>query len=333
MDLFFIIPILFTIVSSNAFYISHSYTTKSDQKVTGDESSRLGYTSLWHSKNASNILSEKKYQALPRLYVGSSKYTSCKKFETLLSKESRLLLDPNQAHYVTRVMRIDGKRRSELRIFDGCSGEWLAKVENLRDNRGRGDVYVQCNQQLRLQPVREATEDSAPWLIFAPLKKARTKLLVEKCTELGTGRFLWINTDRTDSSSLRDCQDGQEKLAAQVIEASEQCERLTLPILSNFVQEKYQGQSAVYSVSQFLDYWQEEAGCRTLLICRERSSKSVPILKILMDDCSKVAFLIGPEGGWSAEEEACFEKAEAKGKVYSVSLGSSVLRAETAAIA
>mmetsp|Transcript_24829 Transcript_24829/g.37740 ORF Transcript_24829/g.37740 Transcript_24829/m.37740 type:complete len:350 (-) Transcript_24829:316-1365(-) len=330
MSLFFTLYLIASILS-NTFCFDYRYAIKSVHKIIGCEcSSRC--KSLWCSKNLLDVSSEETYQTLPRLYVGSLELRVGETFEPILSKESRLLLDPNQAHYVTKVMRIDGRRRSQLRIFDGNSGEWLAKIDDCRDKRGRGDVFVQCQQQLRLQPPK-VTDECAPWIIFAPLKKARTKLLIEKCTELGSGRFLWIKSDRTDSNSLRDCQDGQEKLMSQIVEASEQCERLTLPHLSNFVEEETQTQNGPYSVSQLLDYWQGEAEDRALLICRERSPKAGPILSNLMNGPSKVAFLIGPEGGWSPEEEACFEKAEGKGAICSVSLGSSVLRAETAAIA
>jgi RsmE family RNA methyltransferase len=48
---------------------------------------------------------------------------------------------------------------------------------------------------------------------------------------------------------------------------------------------------------------------------------------------SPVAFLVGPEGGWSAGEQALLDEQEvASDRIHSVSLGDLVLRAETAAM-
>ena len=86
---------------------------------------------------------------------------------------------------------------------------------------------------------------------------------------------------------------------------------------------------------------------RVLLICRERGGSGpdggggavVPVLRALRGN-DRVAFLVGPEGGWSAEEESFFDEicsvygggggGGAAAPVRCVSLGPSVLRAETA---
>ena len=64
--------------------------------------------------------------------------------------------------------------------------------------------------------------------------------------------------------------------------------------------------------------------------CRAPSLSNVaPVLDILPGN-KKVAFMIGPEGGWSLEEEDLFDNVCNEQSVRCVSLGSSVLRAETA---
>ena len=60
------------------------------------------------------------------------------------------------------------------------------------------------------------------WLVFAPLKRERIDLLVEKATELGCRRLQPIFTQHTAVSRVN-----VERLAAHVIEAAEQTERLT----------------------------------------------------------------------------------------------------------
>ena len=56
------------------------------------------------------------------------------------------------------------------------------------------------------------------WLIFAPIKKARTDFIVEKAAEMGAARILPVQTDFTNSDRIR-----QDRLQAHAIEAAEQC--------------------------------------------------------------------------------------------------------------
>jgi 16S rRNA (uracil1498-N3)-methyltransferase len=69
-----------------------------------------------------------------------------------------------------------------------------------------------------------------------------------------------------------------------------------------------------------------EAGVRLLLNENERAKK---ICVALEKNSSEVAFAVGPEGGWTDEELAQFDAAGWQ----SVTLGTTILRAETAAIA
>ena len=98
-------------------------------------------------------------------------------------------------------------------------------------------------------------------------------------------------------------------------------------------------------VKQWCVDWDEKKEKRVLLICRERGdygqdddgARIVPVLQALNDN-KHVSFIIGPEGGWSQDEEDLFDKVCSEysgmqnGPVQCVSLGSSVLRAETASM-
>ena len=271
-------------------------------------------------------VTEEKYTTLPRLYVGPP-LTGIAIVQPPLTQGFRLELSSDQAHYVTKVMRIDGKKKSRLRLFDGRSGEWLGQIQ-VMGNRKQVDVCATCIHQLQPQSGNE----EGPWVLFAPLKKPRVKLMLEKCTELGAGRFIAIQTDRTDLSSSRELLSSMDKFAMQIVEAAEQCERLTLPTLSGQIDPERADGGTLLSLQELLSSWEINAGERQLLICRERSTIAVPLLKMLQDLNMKVAFLIGPEGGWSAEEEDLFEMQRSNSMMHFVSLGSNVLRAETAAI-
>lgn len=147
-------------------------------------------------------------------------------------------------------------------------------------------------------------------------------------------------TERADPSSVRDVTRDLEKLTAQTVEASEQCERLTVPPLSICISD---GKAEdPWDLPMLLKEWSSNEAFRDkhLLICRERTaSGSVPVLNMLENLCTGdtstvIAFVVGSEGGWSLLEEAlCDEYASSCDNIHCVSLGSLVLRAETAAIA
>lgn len=297
-------------------------------------------------------------------------------------------LSPEQTHYLTKVMRYLKKNKKQkdgrddmlsekdcIRVFDGRNGEWLARVsvspqhqedvnsidigKRTKRKREITSLMAECIVQLSLQTC----QDDAPWVLFVPLKKQpRMKLMIEKCTELGVGRMIPVVSDRSawmvssNNDDLDVLYGGNsdeenvfEKLELQAIEAAEQCERLSIPIITNEVSLGVQDGEAndrVWSVESLIEEWcrgWEErdvtADKRRLLVCRERGNdgtegKVLPVIQALHDN-PRVAFLVGPEGGWSPEEEAMFDSTCTKyqGKdspVQCISLGSSVLRAETA---
>ncbi|KAK1737161.1 rRNA methyltransferase, RsmE family, partial [Skeletonema marinoi] len=339
----------------------------------------------------------KKCWNLPRLYVGTHSVAT-------LTAGASIGLSQEQTHYLTKVMRLLKKKRQKstddnndvtvdrdcIRIFNGCDGEWLAKVHVLEQNGDestsdgnknkrkrrqsrQGDITLvaECIHQLRMQDIDK--DAARPWLLFAPLKKqSRMKLLMEKCTELGTGRIIPVVSDRTEGSAVlsllgsaaletdqvygtkRSSSDNDmsfEKLEMQAIEASEQCERLSIPCISKDVGLPLPDEglgSALWRVQDVVEQWAGgwEEQKRVLLICRERCSEEnvsdgkaivLPLLHALHSNI-QVAFLVGPEGGWSVEEEALFDGICSKynnedgAPVKCVSLGTSVLRAETASI-
>ena len=325
---------------------------------------------------------------------GIFRSTETKTSVPTLGEGVKVQLTPDQSHYVSNVMRLfkKGKKKAEkrviadgdtctvdvsqcVRIFDGKNGEWLARVSAIqhdvqedenqqqqqqqqqqhRRKRKRDttpSLYAECLHQLRTQETRQS-----PWVFFAPIKKHRAKLMIEKCTELGAGKFVPIITERTDSSAVSACIgssgssrgkdggmqsfEGLEKLVIQALEASEQCERLSVPcVLPSAVPTG--NKDNLWDTEALLKNWCNNdasvAQNRILLICRERRSEDTcTILSTRLRDggyADGVAFLIGPEGGWSPEEEALFDQyqEDAPLLVQGVSLGSYVLRAETAAI-
>lgn len=209
-------------------------------------------------------------------------------------------LDEAQAHYLFGVMR-EGPG-SRLLVFNGRDGEWLAEVAEAGKRRGA----LTC-----LERVREQTAPADLWLLFAPVKKARTDMIVEKAVELGAGRLVPVATDHTSSERLR-----RDKAEAHVRGAAEQCGALTLPEVAEMT-----------PLARLLARWPEG---RRLLWADERASSASPVARLAAAGAGPWAILVGPEGGFSEEERAVLRAAPF---VVPVSLGPRILRAETAAIA
>ena len=213
-----------------------------------------------------------------------------------LTEAGQVLLDPAQANYVGNVMR--KSVGDELLLFDGASGEWLARVAEA--GRKRMTLAV----ERRTRPL-ETLPDLL--LAFAPVKRAATDWLVEKATELGVARLQPVATRRTVTERVR-----PERLEAIAIEAAEQCSRTSLPELADLV-----------PLARFLETI--EPG-RTLYFADEQGGS--PVAGAFRR--GPAAILVGPEGGFAEEERSAIR---ALPTAVAVSLGPRILRAETAALA
>ena len=209
-------------------------------------------------------------------------------------------LNEKQAHYLKNVMRLGSG--DALLIFNGRDGEWRATVDDL----GRRDGSLRVGDL-----VRAHIDEPDLWLVFTPIKKARLDVLIEKAAELGAARLVPVLSERT---SVRDI--NGPRAQALVIEAAEQCGRMTVPAVA-----------PIAPLTAVLDAWPED---RCLMFCDE-SGAGAPIATALAAEApGPWAVLIGPEGGFSAAERAAIA---ARPFALPVSLGPRVLRADTAAIA
>lgn len=228
--------------------------------------------------------------------------TSEKKWPRLWSEETlqqggSITLQDEQIHYLKTVMRRpDG---SMLRLFNGRDGEWSAKL--IFD--GKKSAHLEVEQQLKTQ----RPSGKIVHLIFTPLKKDRLDFLIEKAVELGVTHLHPVVTQQT---VIRDI--NEQRLRAQIIEAAEQCERLDCPQLH-----------PLEPLESLLQKWD---GATALFAALERSDAKPLAVQNLQ---SPVALLIGPEGGFSEPEREMIMNNK---KIIPVTLGDTILRAETAAL-
>ncbi len=208
-------------------------------------------------------------------------------------------LSRDQAHYLFGVMRL--AKGGAVALFNGRDGEWQAEVAQA----GRRGGLLTCTRQ-----SRDLQMPCDLWLIFAPIKKARTDFIVEKATELGAARILPVQTAFTNAERIR-----QDRLQAHAVEAAEQCGGTFVPEVAGLIR-----------LDRLLDGW---SGDRRLLFCDEAELGRAPALP--RDRAGQPwAILIGPEGGFSPAERA---RLSALPYAHTVSLGPRILRADTAAVA
>jgi 16S rRNA (uracil1498-N3)-methyltransferase len=223
-----------------------------------------------------------------RLYVGAP-----------LGACERLEATEGQAHYLLHVMRANTGDRVSL--FNGCDGEWLARVAEVTKRR----CTFECERQTR--PQQGAVD---LWLCFAPIKKTPVDYLAQKATELGVSVLQPALTRRTIVTRVN-----TDRMRANAVEAAEQSDRLTIPEVRQPV-----------PLDRLLAAWPAD---RSLLFCDE-AGEAPPIATALRAASGAWAVLTGPEGGFDPAERMAIRTLP---YVIPVSLGPRILRADTAALA
>ena len=220
--------------------------------------------------------------------------------DAALGPGAEVPLASQQAHYLFNVMR--AAHGTQVAVFNGRDGEWIADVT--RTGRLGGSVACRALGKPQRRPPDL-------WLVFAPIKKARTDFIVEKAAELGAARVLPVFTRHSNTGRIQ-----TERLRAHAIEAAEQC-----------------GETYVLDIAQpvrldaLLDAWDP---ARRLLFCDEARTAAPAAAALAAAAPGPWAIVIGPEGGFAPEEAA---RLRALPFVLPVTLGPRVLRADTAAVA
>lgn len=219
--------------------------------------------------------------------------------EAPLSEGADHIVSESLHHYLKNVMRLE--EGAQLRAFNGKDGEFLSIIAEM----GKKRTVLKFQKLLKTQSIIHRRVH----LLFTPLKKERMDWLVEKSVELGTTDLHPIITQNTDIRKIN-----EEKISAQMIEAAEQCERMDIPTLH-----------PAQDIWKILAAWD----AKTPIFAAIERVEAQSIGQSIPND-GDIAFLIGPAGGFTAEEK---EKLQNIGFITPVSLGNTILRAETAAIA
>ena len=204
------------------------------------------------------------------------------------------------ADHLIRVLR--ARVGQEFDIATGAAVRH-GRILSIQDNR----VEFELGEEISSSPTLALT------LFLAIFKFDRMEWAIEKCTELGVSRIVPVIARRTDAHLASAAIKRAERWHRIALQAAEQSRRATPPEIAAPIKL----QEAVA----------QPAALRIVLAESERQTLLSDLLT--SHEHGGIALAVGPEGGWTEEELNLFQKSG----WLSASLGSTILRAETAAIA
>ena len=222
--------------------------------------------------------------------------------EKQISQNLMIYIKEKQHHFLKNVLRV--KLNDVINVFDGITGEWRSKVISISKDKTALKIE---------KKIRELETQPDIWLIFAPIKLFRLNIIIQKAVELGVSKFVPCKTEFSNFDKLN-----YKNLELNAIEAAQQCERLDIPKIEKIIK---------------LDALIKELpDDRALVFCDESDTNLPSIydeLRLNLNNYSRWSVIIGPEGGFSNEERELIKKQK---NVLRVTLGSRILRSDTAAI-
>lgn len=200
-------------------------------------------------------------------------------------RNGEIVFDEREAHHM-RVVRL--KEGETVEATDGEGFSYTCVLTRLKKSEAVAKI---------LKTEKKEEEPSEKLKVIVPIGRwERTRLLIEKCVELGADEILLYRFERSQHSvSL-------EKSLLVVREAAKQCRRYLFPKVK---------------MVENLDFDEKAI---TL-----DPDGSVNLLE--MDVSGSITIVVGPEGGFSEREKELLKQ-----RTILVNLGRKILRFETAAI-
>jgi len=218
-------------------------------------------------------------------------------------ESSFILLKGNEHHHLSRVARV--KPGESVWLFDEDGSDYLARVEEIRKESTRLLILEKTQKGQGKNPIT---------LAQALIKTKNMELVLQKATELGMSAFVPIISSRSIVRTEDKTEKKMERWRRIALESAKQSGRSFVPKihlptdLNAFIKQSREDKKLYFS---------------------EKGGKQLKDILICPKPPSSVVLLIGPEGGWTDEEEQDIVDYDFE----AVSLGPSILRSETAAIA
>ena len=222
--------------------------------------------------------------------------------EKQISQNLMIYIKEKQHHFLKNVLRV--KLNDVINVFDGITGEWRSQVISISKDKTALKIE---------KKIRELETQPDIWLIFAPIKLFRLNIIIQKAVELGVSKFVPCKTKFSNFDKLN-----YRNLELNAIEAAQQCERLDIPKIEKII-----------NLDALIKELPDD---RAVVFCDESDTNLPSIydeLRLNLNNYSRWSVIIGPEGGFSNEERELIKKQK---NVLRVTLGSRILRSDTAAI-
>ena len=215
-----------------------------------------------------------------------------------LNEQSEIILSKDQSHYLLSVMRL--KVGQKVLFFNGNDGEFYGIINSIEKKKTTIKI---------LSKEREVNDQQKVVLAFCPPKGNKLDFLIQKSTEIGVREFIPVISDHTINRKIN-----IDRLKKIIIESAEQSNQIQLPNLQNPL-----------SFDSFVNNFS-----KSTILFADINSLNSSLDEIIEKKQSNYILFIGPEGDFSSKErEVILQNKNFK----SFSLGSTILRSETAAIA
>lgn len=214
-------------------------------------------------------------------------------------RHDRAYFSVEQSHQIGRVLRL--AVGEQLVVLDNAGWQYAAELAEVGR---RATAVLRHKRPAANEPTLHLT------LYQALLKRDNFEWALQKGTEVGVSRFVPLLTARTVAQPSHK-PDRWERI---LTESAEQCRRGLIPELG--------------APLRLADAWGQTAMADIALLPWEGAGGLTVKAALAGKQPRSVALLVGPEGGWTEEE---VENGRLRG-IIPVTLGSRILRAETAAI-
>ena len=220
-----------------------------------------------------------------------------------------VVFDAELARHMGKVLRLSSGEQVTVSTGDGTA--YLVQLDNFEKDSVTGHI---------LERMENLQETELKVVLYQGMPKGdKLELIIQKCTELGVGAVVPVETSRSvvhlDSSKASKKLDRWQKIAQ---EASQQSKRVQVPMIGPY-----------YNWKQLLKELEQAEGLTIVFWEDEQTQSLKALLRSQAEKPQRINLVVGPEGGLSEEE---VEQLRALGAV-SASLGKRILRTETAGMA
>ena len=216
-----------------------------------------------------------------------------------LNLDLDLILEKEDAHYLTNVMR--------LRVGDNVF------LFNSKDGEFKGEIISSDKKNTKIKLISKIENINKPGkisLIFSLIKSSKLDYLIQKCTEVGVKSFSPVISEKSVAKNLN-----IQRIERIIKESCEQSNQLYVP--------------AIHAVEK-LEKKLKSLDKNSIVFFADINSSNKKIEEVLKNNKNREFYLlVGPEGDFSLKER---DLLNGMSNCTPISLGQNILRSETAAV-